>query len=49
LHAPYDEVTTLDLLAAADDWSGYVVRPGFAGPITTLQLLQLADEWYAAG
>jgi parallel beta-helix repeat protein len=49
LHGADDEVDTLDLLAAADDWSAYVVRPGFEEPITTAQLLQLADEWYAAG
>lgn len=49
LHGADDEVDTLDLLAAADDWSGYVTRPGFDEPITTLQLLALADEWYAAG
>ena len=49
LHAPIDEVTTLDLLAAADDWSQSVTVPGFDGPITTLQLLQLADQWYSGG
>jgi len=49
LHGSDEEVDTLDLLAAADDWSAYVVPPGFDEPITTAQLLQLADEWYAAG
>ena len=48
LHTPYDEVTTLDLLAAADDWIADAVLPGFDGPITTLQLLALADEWFAS-
>jgi hypothetical protein len=49
LHAPYDKVATLDLLAAANDWSHYVTRPGFPGPITTLQLLQLANQWSSGG
>jgi hypothetical protein len=49
LHEPWDEVTTLDLLAAADDWSGYVALPCFGEPITLTQLLELADEWIAAG
>jgi Divergent InlB B-repeat domain len=49
LHEPLDEVTTLDLLAAADDWSGYVALPCFGEPITMAQLLALADEWIAAG
>ena len=48
LHEPYDEVTTLDLLAAADDWIANEVPPGFSEPITTMQLLALADEWYAS-
>ncbi len=48
LHEPYDEVTTLDLLAAADDWIANDVPPGFDDPITTMQLLALADEWYAS-
>jgi parallel beta-helix repeat protein len=49
LHGADDEVDTLDLLAAADDWSQGVTPTGFDGPITTLQLLALADEWYSAG
>jgi len=49
LHEPLDEVTTLDLLAAADDWIGSVALPCFEEPITTIQLLALADEWIAAG
>jgi len=48
LHTPYDEVTTLDLLAAADDWIVNAVPPGFDAPITTLQLLALADEWLSS-
>jgi parallel beta-helix repeat protein len=47
LHEPYDEVTTEDLLDAADDWIAGVVPPGFDEPISTAQLLQLADEWLA--
>jgi len=49
LHEPLDEVTTLDLLAAADDWIGSVALPCFEEPITTIQLLALADAWIAAG
>jgi len=49
LHEPLDEVTTLDLLAAADDWIESVALPCFEEPITTIQLLALADEWIAAG
>ena len=49
LHEPLDEVTTLDLLVAADDWSGAVALPCFGQPITTLQLLAFANEWAAAG
>jgi hypothetical protein len=49
LHEPLDEVTTLDLLAAADDWIASVAPPCFEEPITTVQLLALADEWIAAG
>ena len=49
LHEPWDEVTTLDLLAAADDWIADVVLPCFEEPITMAQLLELADEWIAAG
>jgi kynureninase len=49
LHEPLDEVTTLDLLSAADDWSGAVVLSCFGEPITMTQLLELADEWIAAG
>ncbi len=49
LHEPVDEVSTLDLLAAADDWSGHVTPPCFAQPIDTTQLLVLANEWVAAG
>jgi parallel beta-helix repeat protein len=48
LHAPYDKVDTLDLLAAADAWIANTAPPGFDEPITTLQLLQLADEWFAS-
>jgi hypothetical protein len=48
LHEPYDEVTTLDLLAAADDWIANDVPPGFDEPITTMQLLALADEWFSS-
>jgi len=48
LHGPYDEVTTLDLLAAADDWIANDVPPGFDEPITTMQLLALADEWFSS-
>jgi hypothetical protein len=47
LHEPYDEVTTEDLLDAADDWIAGVVPPGFDEPISTAQLLELADEWLA--
>jgi hypothetical protein len=49
LHEPRDQVTTLDLLAAADDWISDVVVPCFEEPITVAQLLELADEWIAAG
>ena len=49
LHEPLDEVTTLDLLAAADDWIADVALPCFGEPITTAQLLELAEEWIAAG
>jgi hypothetical protein len=49
LHEPLDEVTTLDLLAAADDWIADVAMPCFGEPITMAQLLMLADEWIAAG
>jgi len=49
LHEPVDEVSTLDLLAAADDWIDEVVLPCFGEPITMTQLLELADEWIAAG
>lgn len=49
LHEPQDEVTTLELLAAADDWIGSAALPCFGEPITLIQLLQLADEWIAAG
>ena len=48
LHEPLDEVTTLDLLAAADDWIGSVAFPCFGESISTIQLLALADEWIAA-
>jgi hypothetical protein len=44
-----DEVSTSELLAAADDWIAGVVPPCFEEPITTSQLLQLADEWIASG
>ena len=47
LHEPIDEVTTLDLLAAADDWIDEVVLPCFGEPITTNQLLEFAEEWIA--
>jgi hypothetical protein len=49
LYGNPDEVSTLELLAAADDWIADVVPPCFEEPITTLQLLQLADEWIASG
>jgi hypothetical protein len=49
LYEPYDEVSTLELLAAADDWISGAVPPCFEEPITTLQLLQLADEWISLG
>ena len=49
LHEPADEVTTLDLLAAADDWIADVAMPCFLEPITTAQLVELADEWITAG
>jgi hypothetical protein len=49
LHEPIDEVTTLDLLAAADDWIANVAMPCFGEPITMAQLLEFADEWIAAG
>jgi len=49
LHEPLDEVTTLDLLAAADDWIGSVALPCFEEPITTIQLLALADAWIEEG
>jgi len=48
LHEPFDEVTTLDLLAAADDWIANEAPPGFDAPITTMQLLALADEWFSS-
>ena len=48
LHEPFDEVTTLDLLAAADDWIANEAPPGFDDPITTMQLLALADEWFSS-
>jgi parallel beta-helix repeat protein len=48
LHEPFDEVTTLDLLAAADDWITNEAPPGFDDPITTMQLLALADEWFSS-
>ncbi len=49
LYGAPDEVDTLDLLAAADDWISDVVSPCFEEPITMLQLLQLADEWISSG
>jgi hypothetical protein len=49
LYGAPDEVDTLDLLAAADDWISGAVPPCFEEPITTNQLLQLADEWIASG
>lgn len=49
LHEPIDVVTTLDLLAAADDWIADVAMPCFGDPITTEQLLEFAEEWIAAG
>jgi hypothetical protein len=49
LYGDPDEVSTLELLTAADDWSSEVVPPCFEEPITTLDLLQLADEWSASG
>jgi hypothetical protein len=47
LHAPIDEVTLWDLLAAADDWIANEAPPGFDKAITLMQLLSLADEWIA--
>jgi len=47
LHEPIYEVTTLDLLAAADDWIADVVLPCFLVSIATEQLVDLADEWIA--
>ena len=38
-------VSTQELLTAADDWSNGIAPPGFTEPITTQQLMQLADEW----
>jgi hypothetical protein len=49
LNEPYDEITTLDLLAAIDDWLADATPPGFDEPIGTLELLALIDEWLAAG
>jgi len=49
LHEPLDEVTTLDLLAAADDWIADVAMPCFGEPITMAEMLMLADEWIAGG
>jgi hypothetical protein len=49
LYGNPDEVSTLELLAAADDWIADVVPPCFEEPITTPQLLQLADEWTSSG
>jgi hypothetical protein len=49
LHEPLDEVATLDLLVAANDWSRFVALPCFGEPITTDQLLAFANEWAAAG
>ena len=44
-----DEIITLELLAAVDDWLADVAPPCFEEPITTLQLLELVDEWLASG
>jgi hypothetical protein len=49
LHEPYYELTTLDLLAAIDDWLADVVPPDFDQCVTTLQLLGLIDEWLVVG
>jgi hypothetical protein len=49
LHEPADEVTTLDLLAAADDWIADIAMPCFGEPITMAEMLMLADEWIAGG
>jgi hypothetical protein len=49
LYGNPDEVSTLELLAAADDWIADVVPPCFEEPITTPQLLQLADLWISSG
>jgi hypothetical protein len=43
-----DEIITLELLAAVDDWLADVAPPCFEEPITTLQLLELVDEWLAS-
>jgi len=34
-----------DVVAAANDWLGGVIPPGFTAPITIAQLTQLANEW----
>jgi hypothetical protein len=48
LSEPYDEITSLELLAAIDDWIADVVPPGFEEPISSLELLALIDEWLAS-
>jgi hypothetical protein len=42
-----DELTTMELLAAVDDWLVDAAPPCFEDPITTLDLLDLVDEWLA--
>jgi hypothetical protein len=49
LYGAPDEVSTMELLAAVDDWIADVAPPCFEEPITTLQLLELIDEWLASG
>ena len=44
-----DEISTLELLAAVDDWLADVAPPCFEEPITTLVLLELVDEWISSG
>ena len=45
LEGDCDAVSTMELLAAASDWSKGIAPPGFTEPITTMQLMQLASEW----
>lgn len=45
LYGDCEQVSTGELLTAANDWSNGIVPPGFTEPITTMQLMQLATEW----